>query len=98
MEKIDRLRETEIPGTGRKYSSTMPDDMYQRILERIQGRGVLTVVDATRDLLVKVLPYHPFLVKPNNYELGEIFGVKLSTREEVVPYGRNCRRWEHRMY
>ena len=66
----------------------MPDDIYQRILERIQGRGVLTVVDATRDLLVKVLPYHPFLVKPNNHELGDIFGVKLSTREEVVPYGR----------
>lgn len=45
-------------------------------------------MDATRDLLVKVLPYHPFLVKPNNHELGDIFGVKLSTREEVVPYGR----------
>ena len=45
-------------------------------------------MDATRDLLVKVLPYHPFLVKPNNHELGEIFGVTLKTREEVNPYGR----------
>lgn len=48
-------------------------------------------MDATRDLLVKVLPYHPFLVKPNNHELGDIFGVKLSTREEVVPYGKKLR-------
>ncbi len=66
----------------------MPDDMYERIMERLDGRGVITVVDATRDLLVKVLKYHPFLIKPNNHELGDIFGVELNTREEVVPYGR----------
>lgn len=48
----------------------------------------MTVVDATKDLLVKVLKYHPFLVKPNNHELGEIFGVELKTREDVVPYGK----------
>ena len=88
MEKIDRLGDGDVLVLAGSIPYTMPDDMYQRILERIQGRGVLTVVDATRDLLVKVLPYHPFLVKPNNYELGEIFGVKLSTREEVVPYGK----------
>ena len=88
MEKIDRLGDGDVLVLAGSIPYAMPDDMYQRILERIQGRGVLTVVDATRDLLVKVLPYHPFLVKPNNYELGEIFGVKLSTREEVVPYGK----------
>ena len=42
----------------------------------------------TRDLLVNVLQYHPFLVKPNNHELGEIFDVELKTREDVVPYAR----------
>ena len=88
MEKIDRLGDGDVLVLAGSIPYTMPDDIYQRILERIQGRGVLTVVDATRDLLVKVLPYHPFLVKPNNHELGDIFGVKLSTREEVVPYGR----------
>ena len=77
MEKIDRLGDGDVLVLAGSIPYTMPDDIYQRILERIQGRGVLTVVDATRDLLVKVLPYHPFLVKPNN-----------STREEVVPYGR----------
>ena len=88
MEKIDRLGDGDVLVLAGSIPYTMPDDIYQRILERIQGRGVLTVVDATRDLLVKVLPYHPFLVKPNNHELGDIFGVKLSTREEVIPYGR----------
>lgn len=65
MEKIDRLQEGDVLVLAGSIPYSMPDDIYQRILERIQGRGVLTVVDATRDLLVKVLPYHPFLVKPN---------------------------------
>ena len=88
MTQLDRLGADDTLVLAGSIPASMPDDIYQRILERIQGRGVLTVVDATRDLLVKVLPYHPFLVKPNNHELGDIFGVKLSTREEVVPYGK----------
>ena len=48
----------------------------------------MIVVDATKDLLVNVLKYHPFLVKPNNHELGEIFGVELKTRKDVIPYGK----------
>ena len=68
--------------------SSMPDDMYEKIMARLDGRGVMIVVDATRDLLVNVLKYHPFLVKPNNHELGEIFGVELKTRQDVIPYGK----------
>ena len=68
--------------------NTLPSDMYERIMERLDGRGVRIVVDAERDLLTRVLPYHPFLVKPNNIELGDIFGVTLRTRDEVVPYAR----------
>ena len=49
----------------------------------LEGKGVMIVVDATKDLLLNVLKYHPFLIKPNNHELGEIFGVELKTREEV---------------
>ncbi len=45
-------------------------------------------MDATKDLLLNVLPYHPFLIKPNNHELGEIFGVELKSRESVVPYAK----------
>ena len=49
-------------------------------MKRLQKREVMIVVDATKNLLVNVLEYHPFLIKPNNYELGEIFGVTLSTK------------------
>lgn len=88
MEKLDALREGDVLILAGSIPGSMPDDMYRRIMERLNGRGVMTVVDATRDLLVNVLSYHPFLIKPNNHELGEIFGAELRTREEVIPYAR----------
>ena len=66
----------------------MPDDMYRNIAARMEGKKILLAVDATKDLLVNVLEYHPFVIKPNNHELGEIFGVNLSTKESVVPYAK----------
>lgn len=88
MEKLEDLSEGDILFLSGSIPPSMPDDAYQMIMERLKGRGVQIVVDATRDLLVKVLPYHPFLIKPNNHELGEIFGVELRTRESVLPYGK----------
>lgn len=66
----------------------LPSDTYERIMERLDGRGIRIAVDATRDLLVKVLKYHPFLIKPNNHELGEIFGKVLQTDEEIIDCAR----------
>ena len=57
-------------------------------MERLQGRDVKIIVDATSRLLLNVLEYHPFLIKPNQHELGDIFGVKLESKEEVIPYAR----------
>lgn len=88
MEKLDILGEGDILVLAGSIPNSMPDDIYKRILERLDGRKVMTVVDATKDLLLNVLGYHPFLVKPNNHELGEIFGVELRTRDEVIPYAK----------
>lgn len=88
MAQLDQLREGDVLFLSGSIPGSMPDDAYQKIMEMLDGRGVQIVVDATQDLLLKVLPYHPFLIKPNNHELGDIFGVVLKTREEVVPYGR----------
>lgn len=66
----------------------LPHDMYERVMERVAPRGVRVVVDAERDLLTRTLPFGPFLVKPNNHELGDIFGVTLRRRDEVIPYAR----------
>lgn len=86
--KLDVLGQGDTLVVSGSVPNTLPSDMYEQIMERLDGRGVRIVVDAERDLLTRVLPYHPFLVKPNNHELGDIYGVKLSTRDEVVPYAR----------
>lgn len=88
MEKLDALEAEDVLVLAGSIPASMPDDIYQKIMERLKGRGVRIVVDATKDLLLNVLDYQPFLIKPNNHELGEIFGVNLSTRDEVIPYGR----------
>ena len=88
MDRLDTLGEGDVLFLAGSIPSSMPDDMYEKIMARLDGKGVMIVVDATKDLLMNVLKYHPFLVKPNNHELGEIFGVELKTREDVVPYGK----------
>lgn len=88
LERLDKLEEGDVLCLAGSIPKSMPNDIYQRILENLQGKGILTVVDATGELLTKVLPYKPFLIKPNNHELGALFGVSLSTRQEVVSYGK----------
>ena len=88
MKQLDRLGEGDVLFLSGSIPASMPDDAYQKIMERLDGRGVQIVVDATKDLLLNVLEYHPFLIKPNNHELGELFGVELRTREEVIPYAK----------
>ena len=86
--KLDVLGEGDVLVISGSVPNTLPGDMYERIMARLDGRGVRIAVDAERDLLTRVLPYKPFLVKPNNIELGDIFGVTLKTRDEVVPYAK----------
>ena len=91
LEKLAVLGEGDVLVLAGSIPRSVPDDIYGEILRRLSGKAVLTVVDAERELLVKVLEYHPFLVKPNNHELGEIFGVELADREAVIPYAKRLR-------
>lgn len=88
MKQLGELGQGDVLFLSGSIPSSMPDDAYQKIMAMLDGRGVRIAVDATRDLLMKVLPYHPFLIKPNNHELGEIFGVELKDRESVIPYAK----------
>lgn len=91
MERLDALGEGDVLVLAGSIPGSMPDETYRKIMERLAGRGVMTVVDATKNLLMNVLEYRPFLVKPNSHELGEIFGVELRDREEAIPYARRLR-------
>lgn len=88
MDKLNQLKEGDVLVLAGSIPSSMSDNIYRDIMADLKDRGVMIVVDATKDLLLNVLEYHPFLIKPNNHELGEIFDVKLTTREEVIPYVR----------
>lgn len=88
MEKLRGLQEGDVLVLAGSIPESLPDSIYRDILAELQGEGILFVVDATKDLLLNVLEYQPFLIKPNNHELGEIFDVKLKTRESVIPYAK----------
>ncbi len=87
-EKLNRLADGDMFVLSGSIPNTLPRDMYERIIERIKEKELPIVVDAEKELLTKVLKYRPFLVKPNNQELGEIYGVKLQRKEEIIPYAK----------
>lgn len=86
--KINTLKKGDILVLAGSIPQSMPDTIYMEIMDSLSDKGIDVVVDATKDLLMNVIPYGPFLIKPNNHELGDIFGVKLHTREDVIPYAR----------
>ena len=92
LRKLDILGEGDILVLAGSIPASMPADMYSTIMERLQHKNVTFIVDAPKDLLINVLKYKPFLIKPNNHELGELFDVKLTTREEVIPYGKKLQK------
>ena len=86
--QLDQLTGADVLILAGSIPRSLPQDTYERLLARLDGRGVRCVVDATRELLVNVLPYHPFLIKPNNHELSEIVGRELKTEEEIAAAAR----------
>lgn len=88
FQKLDSLTDGDTLILAGSIPSSLPADIYERILERLSLKKIRVVVDATKDLLLNVLKFKPFLVKPNNHELGDMFGVKLQTDEEIEKYAR----------
>ena len=86
--QLRRLTQGDTLVLAGSIPSCMSDSIYRDIMSELKDKGINFVVDATKDLLLNVLEFHPFLIKPNNHELGEIFGVELTTRDSVVPYAK----------
>ncbi|MBE5868407.1 MAG: 1-phosphofructokinase [Lachnospiraceae bacterium] len=88
LQRLDQLDREDILVLAGSIPRSVPDTIYRDIMVRLEGKGIRIVVDATGDLLCKVLQHKPFLIKPNNHELGEIFGIKLQKRADVIPYAK----------
>ena len=86
--KLENLKKDDILVLAGSVPNTLPQDIYEKIMEMLQDKGIKIVVDATKDLLLNVLKYKPFLIKPNNHELSEIFGVEIKTEQEIIDYAK----------
>lgn len=90
--KLKHLENGDMLVLAGSIPNTLPSDIYEKILGFLADRNIRTVIDATKDLLVKSLKYRPFLIKPNNYELGEIFGVKPETDDDIIHYASELKK------
>ena len=90
--RLDKLTEGDTLILAGSVPSSMPSDIYERIIGKYSGNGVRMVVDASKDLLLKVLRFHPYLIKPNDFELSEMFGVELSSDADIIKYAGELRK------
>lgn len=90
-EKLERLENGDIVVLAGSIPKSINSDIYEIIMNRLKDKGIKFIVDTTGDSLKRVLKYNPFLIKPNHHELGELFGVKLNNKEEVIEYAKKLK-------
>lgn len=88
LRKLDSIKSGDYLILAGSIPNTLPDDIYEQILERVGDRNINCVVDATGDLLKNVLKYKPFLIKPNHHELGDLFSVQIKSDDDIVKYSK----------
>lgn len=91
--KLSALTRGDILILSGSLPGSVTTDIYKDLMEEVDGKGIPVIVDAVGDALLKTLPLHPFLIKPNHQELSELFDVELSTREQVIPYAGKLQEW-----
>lgn len=91
--KLSALTQGDILILSGSLPGSVTTDIYKDLMEEVAGKGIPVIVDAIGDALLKTLPLHPFLMKPNHQELSELFDVELSTREQVIPYAGKLQEW-----
>lgn len=88
---IDKLVDGDTLILSGSIPSCLDERLYENIMQRVEDRDIKVIVDATKNLLLNVLKYKPFLIKPNNHELAEMFNVELNSTEDVVFYARKLK-------
>ena len=88
---IDKLVDGDILILSGSIPSCLDERLYESIMKKVEDRDIKVIVDATKNLLLNVLKYNPFLIKPNNHELAEMFNVELNSTEDVVFYARKLK-------
>lgn len=86
MEKLGNIKDGDTLILAGSAPNTLPDNIYEKILERLKDKNIRIVVDAAKNLLVNTLKYKPFLIKPNRQEISEIFGIEINTVAKVEKF------------
>ena len=89
--KLGRLNSGDTVVLAGSVPKSMPEDIYERIMKRYSKKNIRFAVDATGKLLLNVLKYNPFLIKPNNHELGEIFGCEIKSLDDIIKYAKELK-------
>lgn len=84
FEKLDTLQKGDLLVLAGSIPNTLPEDIYEQIMLRLSHKEIKVIVDATNHLLKNVLKYHPFLIKPNHHELGDLLRKTLNSKEEII--------------
>ena len=90
-EKLDAMENGDVIVLAGSIPASLPDDIYEKILERSSGKNIKSVVDATGKLLLNVLPFKPYLIKPNNFELAEMFNAEIKCNDDIIKYARELK-------
>lgn len=88
INKLHSLKDGDILVLAGSIPNSLPQDIYEKIMQELNDKNIKVIVDATKELLVNVLKYKPFLIKPNNHELEEIFKVKLQNNSDIITYAK----------
>lgn len=88
VDKMQKIKSGDYLVLAGSIPENLPSDIYERILSRLDNKGINFVADTTGDMLFNVLKHKPFLIKPNHHELGDLFGVKIQSDEDVVKYAK----------
>ncbi|WP_278682841.1 1-phosphofructokinase [Paraclostridium bifermentans] len=89
--KLDKLEENDVLVLAGSIPNTLDSSLYENIMKRLENKNIKIVVDATKDLLMNVLKHKPFLIKPNNHELEELFNVKLENIDDIIVYANKLK-------
>ena len=88
MKQIESMQKGDCVVLAGSVPASIPTTFYESIAAFGAEKGIRVVVDASGSALQHVVKNKPFLIKPNHHELGELFGVEISTVEDILPYGR----------
>lgn len=86
--KLEILEEKDILVLSGSVPNGVPDNIYEEICKKVKDKNIKVVVDSTGELLVNTLKYRPYLIKPNQQELEEIFGIKITSQDEALKYAK----------